>query len=363
MSVSVNLVGMTPGGGGSFPMAGTRPKVRKSLLVTSGSTTWVAPANVYFVSLAMCGGGGGALGNGYHIHNPTNTVTALHETSTAFQVYMGKAGGSATCIPPTIIPVSPGAVYTLTAGAPGVGGSTQKLIGVTTLTSGSATGSNGGNSKFSGDMITVFASGGLGASGSGTPSTTLPAQGGGVISEASTFGFTQVPGASGSNVARLIGDGSTTNLITFSDFNGILSFISIVSLATTPTNAGQDLATTRLSVEFSQRGAAAPYSASLIGALSASITFGGAPSLFSDGPPATAVSGSKPLTPSASYGVGGAANAYYSPAGFVVNQQVTSSWTIASAFNALMTGLPTRPIPYGYGGDGGPGMVRIIWEE
>ena len=361
MSVSVNLVGMTPGGGGSFPMAGTRHKVRKVITYAPGTYTWVAPQNVFFISLAMCGGGAGAGGNGYYLPSPSTQLVTINTGDQIFYyqlLFQSHGGAAGTCIPPTVIPVTPGQTYTIVAGAGGTGGTTTRSTAIqANVTSGSATGSSGGASSFRGDMITVYASGGLATSGSflGLPGT--------LVQNTQTFGFQQIAGQTGSSGNLVFGNGSSNGpafTVTYAGIGtpgdaGDPAYYSITAV-TTPVISSNTQVGRSGSVEFSTHGASRVLSGSLISAVSASASFGGAPSLFSDGAASAAVSGGKPPTPG--YGAGGAANAYCS----LVRTSATT-YVETTTVGALFTSSIGGANNYGYGGDGGPGMVRIIWEE
>ena len=172
MSVSVNLVGMAPGGGGSFPMAGTRPKVRKTLTVTSGSMAWAAPQNVYFINVMGCGGGGGGGCGG----SDGGTII-----STA------GGGGGAEALEPATIQINPGSIYNITIGTGGLPGSSSNQN--------TMAGRSGGNTTFSGDVIYLYISGGMGGGGGADGSVAGGAPGSSSI--ASTFGFTKIAGGQG----------------------------------------------------------------------------------------------------------------------------------------------------------------------
>lgn len=106
MSVIGNIIGMPPGAGGSFPYAGTRPKIRRTLFLANGSSSfWVAPPGVYHVILQMVGGGGGGPCVGY-----SNPVT-----------YYVRGGGGGASILPSVVQVNPGTQYYLISGRGGAG--------------------------------------------------------------------------------------------------------------------------------------------------------------------------------------------------------------------------------------------------
>jgi hypothetical protein len=156
MSVSGYAVGVLPGAGGSFAMTGIRPKITKHRVYTS-SGVWIAPANCYFVQLAMCGGGG------------SGGVTSGSSSS---------GGSGAAAIAPSIIPVVPGTTYTVTVGAGGVGVVSD------------GTGNSGGESSFSGGILILRALGGSG--GLGFLANLL----GGSVVAISSFGAIGVSGGS-----------------------------------------------------------------------------------------------------------------------------------------------------------------------
>lgn len=160
MSVTGNIIGMPPGAGGSFPMAGTRPKLRKTLTVTSGSiATWAAPPNVYHIILEMCGAGGGG------------SVSSAGGGAS-------QGGGGGAAIPPSVIPVNPGSVYRLVAGLGGV----QRGFSI-------GDGFNGTPSEFTGDILRIIAPGGRSGSNSG------PANSGSIVN--SSLGYIGVNGGPG----------------------------------------------------------------------------------------------------------------------------------------------------------------------
>lgn len=168
MSVSVNLVGMTPGGGGSFPMAGTRPKVRKSLTVASGSMTWVAPANVYFANVMGCGGGGSGALAGDDIDGAA----------------AASGGGGAEALLPSTIQVNPGSAYVITVGAGGA--SKSGSVG---------SGNAGTDTTFIGDIIYLSINSGRGGIYSIT--TAIGGAGGEGLPAYSSLGFSKIAGGRG----------------------------------------------------------------------------------------------------------------------------------------------------------------------
>ena len=172
MSVSVNLVGMAPGAGGSFPMAGTRPKVRKTITYnTPGTYTWVAPQNVYFVNISGCAGGGsGASG-------------ATSEVATG--------GGGGEALVPSIIQVNPSSAYTIIVGSGGVSSSNG------------ANGNAGGHTRFIGDITYInLCSGSGGTVGSSSPSA---GRGGTSTTPVGSLGYIKIAGGNG-------GSGSSTGV-------------------------------------------------------------------------------------------------------------------------------------------------------
>ena len=167
MSVSGNIIGMPPGAGSSFPFAGTRPKTRKSLTVTSGSTTWVAPPNVYHVILQMVGGGGSG---------------AVTQHSFGSNTLYATGGGSGVAIAPSVIQVNPGSVYVLTAGRGGE-------IKINSCSTNGVNGDGGTPSLFYGDTLYIAAPG-----GGGGRITTNGGPGGKVSFVSSILGMTGIDG-------------------------------------------------------------------------------------------------------------------------------------------------------------------------
>lgn len=169
MSVTGNIIGMPPGAGGSFPMAGTRPKIRKTLMVVSSSMAWTAPPNVYHVILQMVGGGGSGgivspdnASNFGNTSDPTNTVIgagALPNSTVPGGDLISTGGGAGVAIAPSIIPVNPGSTYILTGGAGGasVFSRTGSFVGQVTVA-----GMSGSASFFRGDTVNIIAPGGRG---------------------------------------------------------------------------------------------------------------------------------------------------------------------------------------------------------
>lgn len=153
MSVNGQIIGIPAGAGQSFPMAGVRPKVRKSMLFTS-SGVWVAPVNVYFAEFTLCGGGGGA------------SVTYY---GGQFSIQGCNSGAGASASGPGIASVVPGSAYIVTVGAGGAGG-TQSVIN----------GGTGGTSSVVGPLLILRAPGGAGA----LYSTSTAAAGGTIDSSA-----------------------------------------------------------------------------------------------------------------------------------------------------------------------------------
>lgn len=164
MSVNGQIIGIPAGAGQSFPMAGVRPKVRRSMLFTS-SGVWVAPTNVYFAEFTLCGGGGGASATQY---------------GSEFSISGCHSGAGAAALLPGIASVLPGAAYTVTVGAGGAGG-TQSV------TNGGA----GGTSSIVGPLLVLRAPGGAGAQ----YSTSTAAVGGTI--DASVLGGQSYQGGSG----------------------------------------------------------------------------------------------------------------------------------------------------------------------
>lgn len=149
------FIGTFPGAGGSFPMAGVRPKARKRQVFAS-SGTWVAPATVTEIRLTMVGGGGGGAGGAgvtgfaYGSQNPDNYTYSNFNS--------GGGGSGGNTIIEAIIPVIPSTIYTITIGAGGSGGAvglSGNYVGSTPLK-----GNNGGNTSFVGGTTYLLVSGG-----------------------------------------------------------------------------------------------------------------------------------------------------------------------------------------------------------
>lgn len=170
MSVSGNVVSVLPGAGGSFPVAGVRAKITRQRLYTS-SGVWIAPANCYYVQLAMCGGGGSG--------------AAFSDDSGAPLGFVAGGGSGAAVIVPGLIPVVPGISYAVTVGAGGASASA-------TLTF--ANGVAGGTSIFAG-ALTYFAAGGGGAGQSGGAAL------GGTTAQVSSYSVFGVNGGAGGTAA------------------------------------------------------------------------------------------------------------------------------------------------------------------
>lgn len=188
MSVNGNIIGMPPGAGGSFPFAGTRPKMKKTLFVAnSSSSVWVAPPGVYHIILQMVGGGGGGACAGYNLTGPE-----------VFSIAQGGGGGAA--IAPSVIQVNPGTKYTLIAGRGGAGGVAS--------TTNAVLGDSGSNSVFMSNELYISAIGGSGGSVTivQNPSLGLLSNNGGIVTATtSVLGVVGVSGGSGGS-----GTGSAT---------------------------------------------------------------------------------------------------------------------------------------------------------
>lgn len=299
MSITGNIIGMPPGAGGSFPMAGTRPKVRKSITIVASPTAstiyqWVAPPNVYFAILSMCGGGGGG-------------STGRAETTTGGTIgnfFYGGGGGAS--VAPSIIPINPGSVYTLVAGK-----GAEPVVANPTA-SGVISGFTGTASLFYGDTFSLIASGGRGGTsvGGGT--------GGAMITGSSAvYNITYLPG----------GSGSSQQVISTYHFNGVIGD-GILITGQTPTSSLQ-------TVDDFTNGPG--------GGVVVSISTPGGNSLYGTGSNGRARE--SPTASLAGFGGGGGA---------------------AIGFSKTIDSIGTITYPLlgnGTGSAGGPGMVRLIWEE
>lgn len=167
MSVSGNVVSVLPGAGGSFPVAGVRAKITRQRRYTS-SGVWIAPANCYYVQLAMCGGGG----SGAVVSDSSGSPTG----------YVANGGAGAAVIVPNLIPVLPGISYTVTVGAGGASA---------TATFNIANGVSGGTSIFAGGLTYFATGGGTGGTVSGGNAT------GGTTTQVSSYGLFGVNGGAG----------------------------------------------------------------------------------------------------------------------------------------------------------------------
>jgi hypothetical protein len=167
MSVSGNVVSVLAGAGGSFPVAGIRAKITRQRLYTS-SGVWIAPANCYYVQLAMCGGGGSGAVVSDNSGSPTGSVA--------------NGGAGAAVIVPGLIPVLPGISYTVTVGAGGASA---------TATLSAANGASGGTSIFAGGLTYFATQGGVGGGVGGG------AAAGGTTVQGSSYGLLGVNGGNG----------------------------------------------------------------------------------------------------------------------------------------------------------------------
>lgn len=178
MSVIGNIIGMPPGAGGSFPFAGTRPKIKKTLFVANGSSSvWVAPPGVYHVILQMVGAGGG--GGCAYWQDPGGGVAYAQ----------AQGGGGAAAIAPSVIQVNPGTRYTLIAGRGGAPG-TDSLIA----------GRSGSNSIFMSDDLYIQVQGGGGGRVTFQQTTGVSAPGlinNGGVSPGSVLGLIGISGGGG----------------------------------------------------------------------------------------------------------------------------------------------------------------------
>ena len=364
MSANVNLVGMTPGGGGSFPMAGSRPKIRRAVTYTT-SGQWIAPPNCYFIELTMCGGGGGASGG--TLISSSNTYASTPSAGPSLvgpaivRAVTGRPGASAACLLPTIVPVTPGQQYNIVVGQGGAGGGAT--VGQTTAPNLTGflglAGGDGGNSSFVGDIISVTTLGGAGGSSTSgatavvTNSGSIPTAGGVIISQ-SSWGFTQVPGTSPATSFVSASVNFVSFLWNYNDgvsyFGDALYYQSTLGLsqygAVTTTQTGIS-SSSAPRVEYNTTGSFVTASVGNV----VHTTHGGAPSLFASGAAATSIAGGRPATPG--FGAGGAANAF-------LLLRSGSGGTPGDLFQGIPTNVSQS---VGFGGNGGSGMVRIIWEE
>lgn len=344
MSVTGNIIGMPAGSGGSFPMAGTRPKVRKTLTVVSSSITWTAPNNVYHVILQMVGGGGsGGISRIGYSASFFNTTAYIHGDSTPN--CGGGQGG--TAVPPTIIPVNPGSTYVLTGG---VGG---RAIS-SSLTDTFVTGMSGSNSSFTGDVLNIVAPGGEGGrTGSYTNTNTAFINAFPVMQPQSVLqssGILSIPGASSPTASLLIVSVSAGNVTLFSDSSVVTR--NQASLLKLPTGWAPRDQLDR-SVETTLGGNTTPvlvWYSSNNGPNGYHHVFGGGASLYGTGSNGITTGSITASVP----GFGGGGGCGLSQTANFYNNYFLTNGLILNATNFPLIGTSSA---------GGHGFVRIIWEE
>lgn len=175
---------------------------------TAGPFQWTCPAGVTSVVAAVTGGGGGG--------------AAVSATSGSNG---GGGGGGGTALEPTL-GVTPGTVYSGTVGAAGLAG-----------TPASKNGGNGGNSIFTGDSISVLASGGIGGVFAGGGSG---AGGGGLGGTAgpNTVAATGGTGGDGVNSVSGGGGGGAAGASTTTGYPGNAGALATPGAATLGTYPG-----------------------------------------------------------------------------------------------------------------------------
>jgi len=136
--------------------------------IFTASTTWVCPANVYYVTAVGCGGGGGGETPGQIAQNSASTPT----------YGLSGVGGAGAPLSTYVLPVIPGDTYTIVIGAGGAGGGTTFNPGADGVLS---------SVQLSGTYLAVFEGGAGGGNGFVQP----------VANDGSTQAAAIQPGASG----------------------------------------------------------------------------------------------------------------------------------------------------------------------
>ncbi|OAQ38279.1 hypothetical protein A5893_15945 [Pedobacter psychrophilus] len=217
---------------------------------TPGTLSWVCPAGVNSVKVETWGGGGGGGG----VSNVAGRV--------------GGGGGGGSYVINTNVAVTPGMTYTFVVGAGGIAGTTTQVTNF---------GLPGGFSRFTGDAITVTASGGTGGSG-GT--TAVPQGKGGVLG--GLYGFNNIVAGTASYTA-----GTTTVTISGGGGTGAVAAISTASSTVAnvaPTNMGSSY-TSAPSIVITTSGSGTGASASAL--VNPDINAGGTITLGQNGSNAT----------------------------------------------------------------------------